>query len=55
MVGSIDSLSDMVEGYKSCAEYEAEYRGTPYKEEFYQQEQESVSAVAEEQSYQESA
>lgn len=55
MVGSIDSLSDMVEGYKSRAEYEAEHRGTPYKEESYQQEQESVSAVAEEQSYQGSA
>ena len=53
MVGSIDSLSDMVEGYKSRAEYETEHRGTQYKEESYQQE--SISAVAEEQSYQESA
>lgn len=53
MVGSIDSLSDMVEGYKSRAEYETEHRGTQYKEESYQQE--SISAVSEEQSYQESA
>ena len=53
MVRSIDSLSDMVEGYKSRAEYETEHRGTQYKEESYQQE--SISAVAEEQSYQESA
>ena len=53
MVRSIDSLSDMVEGYKSRAEYETEHRGTQYKEESYQQE--SISAVAEKQSYQESA
>lgn len=54
MVGSIDSLSDMVEGYKVHAEYEAEHRGKPYKEDSYQQDQGSVSTVAEESIYQES-
>lgn len=51
MVGSIDSLSDMVEGYKARAEYEAEHRDTPYKEEVYQQ-YKPVGAVVEEQAYQ---
>ena len=54
MLGSIDSLSDMVEGYKVRAEYEAEHRETPYQENTYQQEHKPVSVVAEEQSYQES-
>lgn len=54
IVGSIESLSDMVEGYKAHAKYEAEYRGKSYKEDSYQQDQGSVSAVAEESIYQES-
>ena len=56
MVESIDSLSDMVEGYKARAEYESGDRSEPYKEDVYLQDDKGpVNAVAEEHSYQESA
>lgn len=56
MVGSIDSLSDMVEGYKARAEYESGHGSEPYKEDVYlQDDKELVSAVAEEHFYQESS
>ena len=53
MAGSIDSLSDMVEGYKANAKREAEHRAEPYEAQetaTYDREDNQVRAVAEEQS-----
>ena len=53
MAGSIDSLSDMVEGYKANAKREAEHRAEPYEAQetaAYDREDNQVRAVAEEQS-----
>ena len=53
MAGSIDSLSDMVEGYKANAKREAEHRAEPYEAQetvTYDKDDNQVRAVAEEQS-----
>lgn len=53
MASSIDSLSDMVEGYKANAKREAEHRAEPYEAQetsAYDREDNQVRAVAEEQS-----
>ena len=53
MAGSIDSLSDMVEGYKANAKHEAEHRAEPYEAQetvTYDKDDNQVRAVAEEQS-----
>lgn len=52
VAGSIDSLSDMVEGYKARAEYESEHRAESHEikeSASYDREDDQVSAVAEEQ------
>ena len=53
MAGSIESLSDIVEGYKANAKREAEHRAEPYEIQenaTYDREDNQVRAVAEEQS-----
>lgn len=55
MVGRLDSLSDMVEGYQSRVKYGAERRGAPYQTESYPYEPEISGAVSEGYSYQEAS
>ena len=53
MVGSLESLSDMVEGYKANTKQVAEQREEVQSIDSYRQDIEPVSAVAEERTYQE--
>lgn len=53
MAGSIDSLSDMVEGYKANAKHEADHRAEPYEAQettTYDRDDNQIKAVAEDQS-----